>query len=58
MKKKKFNIGDKVSTTLLRSTGKKVKVSAKIKAIKASYGTNTYILTGGVVEDFPARNIK
>lgn len=57
-KKKTYKVGDTVISFLRRSTSKKVKVKGKIKKIEMQWGNPTYIITAGVVEDFPTRAIK
>lgn len=54
----RFKVGDKVQTFLIRSTGEKKKVRGTIKKIRKYYGRKTYIISGGVAEDFPTRTVK
>lgn len=56
--KKAFKVGDKVTTFLMNSSWEKRKVTGKIKEVKSQFGRTTYIITGGIVEDFPTRSLK
>lgn len=58
MSKKKFKVGDTVETFLFNSSHKKRVIRGKIKAITQEYGTESYVVSGGVVEDFSVRTIK
>lgn len=58
--KKEYKVGDKVRT-FFRKAGstKKIEIEGVVKEIKkrGQFGNVTYIISSGVVGDFPARNI-
>lgn len=56
-KTKKKKIGDKVHVTL-RRFGKALEVDGMIKSVRNSYGNTEYLITGGTVGEFYARNVK
>lgn len=59
MKKTKFNIGDKVTTKLIKLSREDfVKVKGTITKIETGFGRKIYTITEGVVEDFKTRIIE
>ncbi len=58
MAHKKVKIGDEITAVILRSKGDRLKVKGFVKEIRMGYGRKTYLITKGVVEDFPTRTIK
>ena len=56
--KKEYKVGDKVEAYLMDSSWKKKKINGTIKEVRDGFGKKTYVVTGGVVEDFPTRNVK
>lgn len=56
--KKEYAVGDSINTVLVRLSGEKVKVKGKVKKVRSYFGRKTYIVTEGIVEDFPTRTIK
>lgn len=56
--KKKFKVGDVITTFLLKHSGKKVKVSGVIKGIRNEYGKVTYTIENGTAEDFATRTVR
>lgn len=57
-KNKEYKVGDKVEAYLMDSSWNKKKIKGTIKQIKMGFGKKTYVITKGVVEDFPTRIIK
>ena len=55
--KKLYEIGDVVTIAISLAGGRKLKVKGKVKEKKTSYGKIDYLITEGVVEDFPTRSI-
>lgn len=56
--KKQFKVGTTVQTFVRLSNTDKIKVVGKIKKVYKTFGRNTYVITGGVVSDFPTRTVK
>lgn len=55
---KDLKVGDEVVTFVLHSTQKKLKVHGFVKEITKTFGNTNYIITEGIVEDFPSRTVK
>lgn len=57
-KKIEFKVGDEVTSFLKHSSLGKIPVRGKIKEVIGKYGRKTYVISGGIVADYPTRTVR